>query len=173
MSMRLTRRRSLGIGAMAMTGTLLAAVRAANAGRGVSGAIPNLETITPLPLAIPDFVATTTRLERTALDLVQSIRPLLKASGPFPLVDTDDVNTRRVALDAVPRPADWQSPAIAVLVVGEVSEVAEARMRVAFRLWNVPMGLQIMGQSHTAPIAEWPRVARMIAGEIFERTSEG
>lgn len=176
MPMLLTRRRSLAVGTIGLTGVLLSTASAAKTGRGIYGPIPNFETTAPLPplkLAIPDFVATTPRLARTALDLSRAIRPLLQASGPFHIVDTDDVNTRRVSLDDVPQPADWRSSYISVLVVGQVSEITDSRMRVAFRLWRVASQRQIIGQTYKANIDDWQRVARIIAGEIFERTNGG
>ena len=165
MPMLLTRRRSLAVGAIGLTGVM------ASAANAVSGPIPNVESVTllpPLHLAIPDFVATAPRLEQAALDISRAIRPLLRDSGPFHVVDTDEVNTRRVALDAKPLPDDWRSADISVLVVGQVSEITDTRMHVAFRLWRVPTQRQVIGQTYKADIDDWQRVARIIAGEIFE-----
>lgn len=175
MPMPLTRRRSLAVGAIGLTGVLLSVTSAAKTGRGISGPIPNVETITPLPplqLAIPDFVAATPRLAQAARDIPRAIRPLLQNSGPFHVVDTDEVNTRLGALDAAPQPADWRSSDIFVLVVGEVSEITETRMNVAFRLWRVATQRQIIGQTYKADIDDWERVARIIAGDIFLRTND-
>lgn len=172
----LTRRQSLAVGAIGLAAIPLSAANAAKTGRGIYGPIPNFETTIPLPplkLAIPDFVATTPRLAQIARDISRAIRPLLQASGPFQIVDTDEINAMRVGLDVVPQPADWQSSYISVLVVGQVSEITDTRMGVAFRLWRVATQRQIIGQTYKADIDDWERLARVIAGEIFERTNEG
>ncbi len=176
MPLPLTRRRSLTLGAVGLMSVLPSAVSAAKTDRGIHGPIPNVESITPLSplkLAIPDFVATAPQLAQTARDLAHAIRPLLRASGPFQVVDTDEVNARRVALNDIPQPANWRSSDISALVVGEVSEISATRMRVAFRLWLVPAQRQVVGQTCKAEVADWERVARIIAGEIFMRTNEG
>ncbi|WP_315832932.1 hypothetical protein [Bradyrhizobium prioriisuperbiae] len=172
---RLTRRRALAVGAAGFTSVLLSAASAAKTGRGmIRGPIPNFETVTPLPplkLAIPDFVATTPRLAQTALDISREIRLLLRASGPFHIVDTDEVNTRQVAFDDIPQPDDWRSLYVSVLVAGQVSEITDTRMGVAFRLWLVATRWQVTGQTYKADLDDWQRLARIIAGEIFERTN--
>ena len=66
-----------------------------------------------------------------------------------------------------PRFSDWRALASQALVQGEVEAQPNGQLRVAFRLWDVFGGQQMVGQAYVTQPANWRRVAHIIADAIY------
>jgi TolB protein len=123
----------------------------------------------PLSFAIPDFGSTSSRVAGRATDLSRFLRDFLERSGPFSLVNTDDVDDRSVGVNVVPRFSDWRSRNVDILVVGEVTDLPDGRFRVQFRVWDIPAGQTRLGFTYVGVVEEaWQRVGPLIAEKINE-----
>jgi len=165
---RLTRRQLLAAGAASAACAPLAIAEAATA----SGRfIPNVVSLQPLSIAIPDLVAANTAVGTIAAEMTESIRRLLAYSGPVSIRD-DIRDAGDPGFDTPPRFSFWRSHGVDVLVAGRIDVLEDHRLQTKFRLWGIAAGGQLIGRSYRAPIEDWPCVGRVIAADIFKRLED-
>lgn len=136
-------------------------------------------TFKPYPIAIPDFNAASPEAEPFARQISDVLRDNLEMTGLFELKDPAAFIQRDLDIGAEPRFADWRIIGTDGLVVGETSVLADGRVRVAFRLWDInggevyrftgPNGRPQAGREYVTTPDNWRQIARKIADSIYTR----
>lgn len=124
--------------------------------------------VEPTPIAIPDFTASGADAAIGA-DVSAVISADLERSGLFSPLDRSSFIQQLSSLDESPRFADWRTINAQVLVQGTAESQGPGTVRIAFRLWDVFAGQQLLGKAFTAGPDNWRRVAHMISDEIYRR----
>jgi TolB protein len=114
-----------------------------------------------LPIAVARFKGDAIGPEGVA----QIIRANLERSGVFRLVETGAV----IDETQLPSMPEWRSRAADALVTGSVSTLADGRMDVRFKLWDVVKGEEWGGQSHVVLPADLRLAAHRISDFIYEK----
>ncbi len=127
----------------------------------------------PTPIAIPDFQVTGTNTQ-LARQIVDVVRADLESTGLFDMQNPASFIQRDLNLNAEPRFADWKIIRTEALVVGAYEELADGKIAVSFRLWDV-YGAELMringepGRRLTTTPENWRRIAHKIADSIYSR----
>jgi TolB protein len=116
----------------------------------------------PLPIAVPAFGG-----DRGA-EIAQVINANLQRSGLFRPLDSASFIERNLNAAVQPRFADWKQINASALVNGQVT-VEGDKLRVDFRLWDVPAEKQMLGLQFTSSPENWRRVAHKISDAVYER----
>lgn len=119
----------------------------------------------PLPIAVPDFVASTPADRETARAMARTIATDLRGSGLFAPIDTDTI----ADINSTPPFAALQALGAHCLVAGRVTGQEAERLRVEFRLWDVVARQQLMGQQLISTRDLWRHIAHTVAEAIHER----
>lgn len=125
--------------------------------------------VQPMPIAIPDFSATTAADGEAARGVSQVIAANLKRSGLFAPIDPMAFIEKNVSVDATPRFEDWRTINAQALVNGRLTRQADGRFKVEFRLWDVSAAQALIGQQYFSPADNWRRIAHIISDAIYER----
>ncbi len=123
--------------------------------------------VEPMPIAVVNFSGNETDANRIGRDLSAVISNNLERSGLFRPIDRDAFIQSLPSLDVQPRFADWRALAAQALVQGEIEAQSNGQLRVAFRLWDVFGGQQMIGQAYVTQPENWRRVAHIIADAIY------
>jgi TolB protein len=117
---------------------------------------------TRVPIAVAGFKDEA----RSAEPLAAIIRADLERSGAFNIVDAGTT-----PLDEVSRPvfADWRSLNVDALVSGSVTALADGRLDVRYKLWDVIHGEDKGGQSLAVPAGDLRLSAHRIADAIYQK----
>jgi TolB protein len=129
---------------------------------------PVLRTYQPVTIALPDFVADGLSEAEPAHAISQTIATDLKGSGVF-APDRGTFGDTNVSFDEVPKFDTWRKAR--ELVIGRVTRLPDARIKVQFRLWDVATGTYLMGQQYVGTPDDLNRIAHMISEEIHERVT--
>jgi TolB protein len=165
MSFRLSRRQI--ISGMASTGLLMGGpIRNAFAQKRV--VIPEGE-FTPLPIAIPNFVAGTPGDAEVGAGVSQVITNNLKRSGLFAPIDQAAHVERITNIDTAPQFNSWKQINAQALVTGRMTRQGDGRLKAEFRLWDVNTAQQLTGQQYFTSPEYWRRIAHIISDQIYER----
>ncbi len=125
--------------------------------------------VEPLPIAITDFTGSTEPGSRLGRDIGSVVAADLERSGLFLPIDSRAFIEAVQAPNDLPRFGDWRTINAQALVQGQVQIIADGRLRVEFRLWDVFAEQQMSGIAYqTAPKA-WRRVGHMIADTVYKR----
>jgi TolB protein len=123
----------------------------------------------PLPIAIPVFAAGNPQDAALGRNITEVVTNDLERSGLFKPLDPRAFIQDPAALRPVPRFPDWRLINAQALVVGGADTQPDGRVRVEFRLWDVPGGQQMAGQAYFTSPDNWRRVAHTVADEIYKR----
>jgi TolB protein len=144
-------------------------VRGIGAALGASAAAPALAQFrveitgvgaTQVPVSVASF-----RGEAEAgLAVADVVRANLQRSGVFRIVPTDAVLDER----SMVAPVDWRSRGVDALVAGSVTRLADGRLDVRFRLWDVVRDEQLLGQSKVVVPADLRLAAHRVSDDIHE-----
>ncbi len=164
---RLTRRQI--ISGIASTGVVLGG----HAGSAVAQApkriiVPEGE-FTPLPIAIPNFVAGTPGDTEVGVGVSQVITNNLKRSGLFAPIDPAAFIERISNIDSAPQFQSWKTINAQALVTGRMTRQGDGRLKAEFRLWDVNTAQQLTGQQYFTSPEYWRRIAHIISDQIYER----
>jgi TolB protein len=121
--------------------------------------------VQPMPIAIPAFAGDGPANQ----DIPGVVSTDLGSSGLFRPLDPRSFVQDVSATDTQPNFADWRPLNAQALVTGSVHTLADGRLEVDFRLWDVFAGQQLSGYSYTTTTQNWRRVAHIIADEIYKR----
>ncbi|MEL7453230.1 MAG: Tol-Pal system protein TolB, partial [Pseudomonadota bacterium] len=130
-------------------------------------------TIKPYPIAIPDMAAKP-GAEELATQISEVVRADLVSTGLFETTDPAAFIQRDLSIQVQPRFADWRIIQADGLVVGEVEILADGRLSVSFRLWDVN-GEEVYrlngqaGRRLTTTPDNWRRMAHKVADSIYTR----
>ena len=102
-------------------------------------------------------------------DLAQVISDDLRRSGLFRPLPEQSFIQRDVSDKARPRFVEWQRINAQGLVVGSVRMMADGRIDVTFRLWDVFARQQIAGVRYQTTEDNWRQIAHRIADAVYER----
>ncbi len=125
----------------------------------------NQGVVEPLPIAVADFLSA----DNTGTDIAGVITADLRRSGLFAPIDKAAFIEKTSNPDAAPRFADWTVINAQALVIGRVTQEADGRLKVIYRLWDTFAGQQLVGEQFFTDKAKWRRVAHIIADSIYER----
>lgn len=125
-------------------------------------------TIQPLPIAIPAFVASGTDAQLGA-EMSSVISSDLMRSGLFLPLETTGPNQAAIDPNRVPTFGEWRARKADALVTGAVAQQADGRLRAEFRLWDVSVGEQMIGEQFFTRPDNWRQLAHIIADAIYER----
>lgn len=129
----------------------------------------NKGNIQPLPIAIPDFKAAATTEATVGANIAKVVRADLQRSGLFKSLDPQSFLDKKASISAVPSFSDWRVINAQGLVVGEVTQQPDGRLRVDFRLWDIFGESQMLGLKFYTKPTNWRRVAHMVSDQIYER----
>ena len=125
--------------------------------------------ITPLPIAVPDFIAQSPQAQRVAVDISTVIAGDLERSGLFAPIDKRAFLSRPAGLAVRPNFVNWKPLNAQALIVGEAKLSADGQLSVDFRLWDVFAEQPMTGLNLSTSPANWRRVAHIVADAIYER----
>ncbi|HMC16775.1 MAG TPA: Tol-Pal system protein TolB, partial [Albitalea sp.] len=116
---------------------------------------------TQLPIVITRFRDE----DRSGTSLSGIVRADLERSGLFRNIETATV------LDETAQPAmsDWRAQAADALVGGSVTRLADGRVDVRFKLWDVVKGRELGGQSNVVEATDLRLAAHRIADYVHEK----
>jgi TolB protein len=123
-------------------------------------------SLSPIPIAIPEFVGDDPRL---AAEISNVVANNLESSGLFKPLDRNSFLEQVRDINAPPRLVDWRTIGADALAVGRVTRDAGGRLTSEFRLWDVATGKQLAGQRFATAEQNWRRVGHIIADQIYER----
>lgn len=123
--------------------------------------------VEPMPIAVSMFPGNSEEAIAVGRDVSSVISNDLERSGLFRPIDQDAFIQVLSSLDVQPRFADWRALSAQTLVQGEVEAQPNGQLRVAFRLWDVFGGQQMIGQAYVTQPQNWRRVAHIIADAIY------
>lgn len=126
----------------------------------------NLE---PLPIAVPDFIATDTAARDIGQKLAEVVRADLERSGLFKALSPGSFLETQTNIDYEPTFADWRVIKAEALVSGRIVTESGGRLRVEYRLWDVYRGQQLSGLRFAATPDNWRRIAHKVADSIYEQ----
>ena len=145
MPLRLSRRHVLS--GMA-TGLLMGGYAGSAFGQAPKRIIVPEGEFTPLPIAIPNFVAGTPGDAEVGVGVAQVITNNLKRSGLFAPIDQAAFIERITNIDTAPQFQSWKSINAQALVTGRMTRQNNGRVKAEFRLWDVYTGQQLAGQQY-------------------------
>jgi len=137
-------------------------------GQGKRIVIPEGE-FTPLPIAIPNFVAGTPADAEVGAGVAQVITNNLKRSGLFAPIDPAAFIERITNSDAPPTFQSWKQIGAQALVIGRMTRQANGRVKAEFRLWAVNQQPPLAGQQYDTQAEYWRRISHIISDQIYER----
>jgi TolB protein len=127
---------------------------------------PNAE---PLPIAITDFLGGSAQAGDLGAQISAVIAADLERSGLFRPIDKAAFIQTADQLQGAPRFQDWRLINADALVTGSVTQQADGRLRVEFRLWDALAEQQMAGLALTAPASNWRRIAHRVADSIYSQ----
>lgn len=125
----------------------------------------NLE---PVPIAVPDFLATDLQTQDIGKKIADVIRADLERSGLFRSLDPASFIETQANIDYKPVFPDWRVIKAEALVSGRIVKESPSRLRVEYRLWDVFRGEQLSGLRFAATPDNWRRIAHKVADSIYE-----
>lgn len=126
--------------------------------------------IEPMPIALPKYHADTPAGQDLANKIPGVVAANLERTGLFaPLNPRSFVQTPdSMNVDGV-RFGEWRAINAQALVSGLVTQAADGRLRVEFRLWDVFSEKQLVGMAYTTTPQNWRRIAHIISDQIYKR----
>ncbi len=125
--------------------------------------------VEPIPVAVTNFVDTDSQPSKFGIDIARVIIADLERSGLFRVIDSKAFIQKAQDIKSLPRFGDWRVINAQALVHGRAHVVADGRLRVEFRLWDVLAEQQMVGFILTTVSSAWRRVAHIIADAIYKR----
>ena len=125
--------------------------------------------ISALPVAIPFFETSDPQTQDIANKISGVVEANLRRSGLFRIIEKAAFIQRDVSITKAPRFKDWRLIKAKAVVLGRVTQVAGGRLKTEFRLWDVVLNKQLVGQQFAANSRNWRRIGHIIADVIYER----
>ncbi|MBI1180014.1 MAG: Tol-Pal system protein TolB [Alphaproteobacteria bacterium] len=135
----------------------------------------NNPTFEPIPVAVPSFSAQSqvpSRLaEMTQMgdDIAGVVAADLERSGLFRPLPQKSFVEQGLVPERRPRFPDWKAIGAQGLVVGSVNFLADGRIEVLFRLWDVYGQQQMTGVKYETTPDNWRQIAHRVADAIYQR----
>ncbi len=123
--------------------------------------------VEPMPIAITTFPGSNDQSKQVGRDVSDVISKNLERSGLFRPLDPKGFIQEMTSLEVQPRFPDWRALTAQALVQGVVEPQPSGQLRIAFRLWDVFGGQQMVGQAYVTQPENWRRVAHIISDAIY------
>jgi len=123
--------------------------------------------VEPMPIAITVFAGSNDQSKQVGRDVSEVISKNLERSGLFRPLDPKGFMQELTSLEVQPRFPDWRTLAAQALVQGVVEPQPSGQLRIAFRLWDVYGGQQMVGQAYVTQPENWRRVAHIMSDAIY------
>lgn len=123
----------------------------------------------PMPVAFPEMIHDGFFVGQYANKIRNVVISDLENSGLFKIINEKSYIQEFSSMEQEPNFVDWSAINAHALVQSSVTELPGNKLRVEFRLWDVPAENQLKGQSFTTTKDNWRRVAHVIADAIYER----
>jgi TolB protein len=123
----------------------------------------NRGDVQPLPIAIPAFAG-----GQVGADIAGVIAANLQRSGLFRPLDPASFVEKDLTAAVQPQFPAWKQINAQALLNGEVTN-ENGRLKVSFRLWDVPAEQQLKGVELTASPENWRRIAHKISDVVYEQ----
>ncbi|MFV0298543.1 MAG: Tol-Pal system protein TolB, partial [Hyphomicrobiaceae bacterium] len=120
----------------------------------------------PRPIAVPAFLSSDATLGQEVAAIIAND---LESSGLFRALDPRSFIEKIGNPNVAPRVADWRAIGAEALVVGRVEPAQGGRLRAEFRLWDVVLGKQLVGQQLATSSAAWRRLGHIVADQAWEK----
>ncbi|WP_121062987.1 Tol-Pal system beta propeller repeat protein TolB [Chachezhania antarctica] len=125
--------------------------------------------IEPMPIAIPNFVATSPAAQEVAQNLTQVVRDDLTGTGLFREIPANAYISQITDFSAPVRYTDWKTINAQALVTGSVA-VSGNQLIVQFRIYDVFAGSELgSGLQFVAGPEGWRRVAHKVSDAVYSR----
>lgn len=125
----------------------------------------------PMPIAIPSFIGSNSEETGYGRDIARVIAADLERSGLFRPIDQRAFIRASVPMNTLPRFGDWRIIAAKTLAHGGIKKVADGRLKVEFRLWDLNAEQQMVGLAYFTVPENWRRVAHIVADAIYKRVT--
>jgi TolB protein len=116
---------------------------------------------TRLPIAVPDFRDES----RSPQPIAAIIRADLERSGQFRSVDAPAGSSETSS----PVWPDWRARQADALAAGSVTKLADGRLDIRFKLWDVVKGAELVGEAHAVTPEDARLAAHRIADTIYQK----
>jgi TolB protein len=116
----------------------------------------------PMPIAIADFEGP------NGAAISGAVRDNLDRSGLFQVQDPKTFRQTDTDVNIAPRFPAWRETATQALVIGQ-GRLADGRLRVEFRMWDVAGESQMLGLEFASADENWRRIAHKVADAIYKR----
>jgi TolB protein len=166
------KRLAAALGCLLVAVTLLSAPGPARAELVVKINDPTME---PIPVAVPAFTAQSqvpsrlTEMTKMGDDIAGVIAADLERSGLFRPLSRQAFIEQGLTPERRPRFPDWKAIGAQGLVIGGVNFLADGRVEVMFRLWDVFGQQQMTGVKYQTTPDNWRQIAHRIADAIYQR----
>lgn len=127
--------------------------------------------VAPTPIALTPFYGENQSLGTFGQQITQIVTADLESSGLFNAIDPRAFIQTRESLQKGPQFDAWRVINTQLLMKGNVSRVADGRLQVEFRLYDVIQEKQMLGLSFFMTEKNWRRVAHKIADAIYKRVT--
>ena len=128
-------------------------------------------TVKPLPIAVTKFIGNGPQEIQLGRRISNVIQADLARSGLFDPIDEKAFIEVERSLETVPRFQNWRILNAQAMVQGRVAVLADERMKVQFRLWDVFAQQQMVGQVYTTVTSNWRRIAHIVSDAIYKRVT--
>jgi len=129
--------------------------------------------IEPMPIAVPDFIATNPAASPYGARIAQVVAADLVNSGLFREVPKSAHISQVTDFDAPLQYADWRAINAQAVITGTVA-VAGGRLTVQFRLHDAVSGQVMTGLQFRSTEAGWRRMAHKVSDAVYTQlTGEG
>ncbi len=123
----------------------------------------------PIPLAMPEINHSGFFIGRYTTKIRNVILADLERSGLFRVLPDNSYIQKFNSVNDAPNFADWQAIKAQALVQSEIEEDNNNNLKINFRLWDISLQQQLIGQSLSGNKDNWRRIAHKIADIIYER----
>ena len=128
-------------------------------------------TVKPLPIAITNFIGNGSPEVQLGRRISGVIQADLARSGLFDPIDEKAFIDVERSLKTMPRFQNWRILNAQAMVQGRITLLADQRMKVQFRLWDVFAQQQMVGQVYTTVTSNWRRIAHIVSDAIYKRVT--
>lgn len=125
--------------------------------------------VDPMPIAVPNFLGGDEGAQNLGRDITGVIMNDLDRSGLFQVIDQRAYIEKPDSVNVRPRFADWRIINAQVLVIGEVEELADGRIQVSTRVWDVYADEQLGAVAFKTPADNWRRAAHKVADFVYKQ----
>jgi TolB protein len=125
--------------------------------------------IRPRLIAIPQFIDITVDEKTNSANIAQVVSENLARSGLFQPLDPRSFIESIRDINQRPDFSSWRIINAEALVVGQVTQQNDGRLRADFRLWDTVAGTQLTGVQFFSSPENWRRIAHQISDTIYER----